>query len=1327
MKKKKATVDRIGRTWRRALLRMLACTGVMLAMGAAPGDTLKAAQAEETPLTNLAEGKLPTVKDSKDVTNLQTVTDGKKYTEQNEANRSDIKNNPYIQVDLGAEYSIEVINLKREENKTFQNTAIVLSSDADFSDAKVIYYQNESDLKSELPGATFTATAQGKPYAETYGGSWFYMEGDGTTATAPQTVKKARYVRVYSDAPDGNGNNIVELGVYGYKDESRMPEAVREKRKIDAENPLFIVPCYSSNYYTPGQADEPEFKGKDTVSGRWNAVPEHLRKYHVLLAHTDNLGMDPGQQFADTDQKKRENQNLLESFYEHCLRVGYEKDIPVMLLGITASAVPNGGTRYNVTAMMDYGWLDLMYRMYPNMEGTFNSENHWSGCQNAVGTGSAEQLNIAGRHNGYFAWTERSDFLEHNGVRNNANWKSAVEKNGEALYLMYKSTGAVGGQEYSTQSYMQGLWLAGYTAGWGGLIDTWAWSEEQQGPLGAQNDNLGRAKWRGVVSYPEAMVGAGLMSMYLEGATVYTMEHPAYTYGVDNKNSVLYSNVVEQVMEHIVKHPAPTRADILARTKALIYGTLSGKDIFTGLVGDRGTSYFLYDTGRYGSLPVMAPWKTKEELAAELARTCADYGVEMPAILDVNDPNLTGDRLLAYYNSKYPKEYNGDAFGDLWNDEWYVYNNLYDPSNIDQGQTAVLPLTDGANDTIRLKTTDLKAHTWFVTDRTVEGGAMEIYLNNYRTDKTGLYNKSEEGVSFAQNGDLAMADDQRSCKGLDEYVRQQMKSPKDNALRTTTWELTKLAEKPVVEVVEGLEWANGSSPQVRLSEVKFDPATGKATITVETNGWVRLRISNLKFVDDPNAEEIKDNAGTSGQKVNVAKGGDVTLSAQKGEDGRPKSRFTDEDTNKANYVEMGDGPNWVQVDMGGVHKVEELQLWRYWGEPDGRSYKDTVILLSPDKSFDPQKTLVVWNSSKGQINWPGDIRVPEGNDKNYVESQNGQKFSVCGANVQWLDPSCQTPKPQDGTDKDYFEAQYVRIYQNGRADDTATHNHLTELKVFGEKRKVDLVDTQKPTKPVDLKADASYAKATVSFAPATDNTGVKDYTLTLSGGGSAQTVNQTKVELTGLTPNTEYTVTVQANDNFGNTSDPETLTFRTLAEITLTSSLASGEYPQPQSVTLTASDADAEIYYTTDGSRPLLADGSTGASAIRYTGPISVDKGLVLNAAAKKDGYAHPQAGWFYLIGAGSSELDVPSAPANVVIEGKSGSTVTVSWTGTDASASSFKVYVNGQEMYGGNDVRTTITGLNPLTAYQIYVTAVDAEGNESLHSMTVEAVTSGQ
>ena len=357
-----------------------------------------------------------------------------------------------------------------------------MASDESFSDAQVIYYQNKDDIIGKLgANVNITASAQASVYKETYGGQWFYMEGDGTTPTAPQTVKKARYVRVYLTAPEASAENkILELAVYGYKDENRRSEAVREKRQIDAEHPLFIVPCYSSNYYTPGQKEEPSFKGNETMTGRWGAVPENLRPYHVLLAHTDNLGMSPGKEFQDNNDHKRNNQYVLQSFYEHCLRSGYENDIPVMLMGITASAVPNGGTRYNLTAVMDYGWLDLMYRMYPNMEGTLNTENHWSGHQEAVATGSAEQLNIAARHNGYFAWTERSDFLEDNGVKNNEKWKEAVKKHGDSLYLMYKSTGAVGGQEYSTQSYMQGLWLGGYTAGWGGLIDTWAWSNVAQ-------------------------------------------------------------------------------------------------------------------------------------------------------------------------------------------------------------------------------------------------------------------------------------------------------------------------------------------------------------------------------------------------------------------------------------------------------------------------------------------------------------------------------------------------------------------------------------------------------------------------------------------------------------------------------------------------------------------------------------------------------------------------------------------------------------------------------------------------------------------------------
>ena len=1072
-----------------------------------------AAAKKETPLTNLAEGKIPTLPNGQEVMNGQLVTDGDKYSDVIITNSTksypadatktlsinwnslgtvaDIGNEDYLQIDLEGEYSIEVINLKRRwrnvhgsgnisntpKGHEFQNTAIVLASTPDFSDAKVIYYQNEADIKSHLPNAAITATKQGATYNETYGGAWFYVGGDGTTPTAPQTVMKARYIRVYSDAPTSSAfgtaeNGFVELAVYGYKEEGRKAEAVRTKRTIDASNPLFIVPCYSSNYYNVGQQGEPTFKGNETITGRWNATPAHLQKYHVLLAHTDNLGMVGGQQFNNNHATKIDRQRLLQEFYEHCLQIGYENDIPVMLMGITASAQPvvyndddtvkYGGTNYNITAMMDYGWLDLMYRMYPNMEGTFNTENHWSGNFGGVAEGSGKQLNIAARHNGYFAWTERSDTLDNAAVTGNTVWTNAVKENGDHLYMMYKSTGAVGGKEYATQSYMQGLWLGGYAAGWGGLIDTWAWSNTNQGPLGS----AGGGGWKAVVAYPENMIGIGLLSMYLEGACIYTLEHPNYTYGVDDKNSPAYTHAVVEAMNFIVKHPAPGKKDILERTKVLVYGR--GANIYTGLVGQAGKNYFLYDTSRYGSLPVIADWKTRDEIAQELSRVCNGYGIEVPLLLNVSDPILTGSGRIPFFEEKYPLEYEGNAFADIWNDDWYVYNNEYDPNVIDEGQTVILPLISGGNDTIRLKTSDLKAHTYFVVDQQITGDKMELYINNYRTDKTGLFTGNIPGVDF-RGGDLAMAADQRSCLGLEQYVRLSTQNAADDTLRTTTWELTKVTEAPTVRVIEAMA-QNGSSPQYTEPTVQFDQSTGKATISIQTNGWVKMEIGNLKFATDT-VEPVT-------QRVNVASGGSVKLSGQRDISGRPAFRFTDEDTSKAKYVEMADGAQWVQVDMGQVHKIEELQLWRYWDEPEGRSYKDTVILLSPDENFDPSKTLVLWNacSNPDSVTWPAasqdntianNVNIPVGDEPIYPETQEGKTFSVSAPEVEWLDGEQSRPKPVADSENYYFEARYVRIYQNGRADSTQAHNHLVELKVWGERGGVQITDNGEASAPTD--------------------------------------------------------------------------------------------------------------------------------------------------------------------------------------------------------------------------------------------------------------------
>ena len=164
-----------------------------------------------------------------------------------------------------------------------------------------------------------------------------------------------------------------------------------------------------------------------------------------------------------------------------------------------------------------------------------------------------------------------------------------------------------------------------------------------------------------------------------------------------------------------------------------------------------------------------------------------------------------------------------------------------------------------------------------------------------------------------------------------------------------------------------------------------------------------------------------------------------------------------------------------------------------------------------------------------------------------------------------------------------------------------------------------------------------------------------------------------------MIPDTDYTVRLKANDNFGNSSDPVEVSFRTLKEITISSSLVSGWYETAQAVSLTASDSEAEIYYTTDGSRPFDESGNPSASAALYAEPIMVDHGIVLTAGAKKDGHVHRISGWFYLIGGNSRQLDVPIAPNSIKAEEISGNQAVISWLGGDPSASVFKVYVNGE------------------------------------------------
>ena len=251
--------------------------------------------------------------------------------------------------------------------------------------------------------------------------------------------------------------------------------------------------------------------------------------------------------------------------------------------------------------------------------------------------------------------------------------------------------------------------------------------------------------------------------------------------------------------------------------------------------------------------------------------------------------------------------------------------------------------------------------------------------------------------------------------------------------------------------------------------------------------------------------------------------------------------------------------------MGAQHDVEKVVLYRYF---DNRQYYNTVVLLSADENFSPESTLVLWNgngTNGGKNNqevssWPGKGNgsmgdthsLPQGDQPTYSETKDGKAFSVYDSTVKWLDPNKKEELPKNEEGKNRFQARYVRVYMNGNNQNL--NNHVVEIEVFGEAGKVVLEDKIAPEKVTGVEITETLAtSATVSFLPSMDNMGMKGYRVSVKKAGETQEVEtdiyQTVYELTGLSPNTPYEVTVKAVDNFGNVSEiSDTTAFTTRNE-----------------------------------------------------------------------------------------------------------------------------------------------------------------------------------
>ncbi|MGH9201017.1 MAG: hypothetical protein ACRD2A_07260 [Vicinamibacterales bacterium] len=117
------------------------------------------------------------------------------------------------------------------------------------------------------------------------------------------------------------------------------------------------------------------------------------------------------------------------------------------------------------------------------------------------------------------------------------------------------------------------------------------------------------------------------------------------------------------------------------------------------------------------------------------------------------------------------------------------------------------------------------------------------------------------------------------------------------------------------------------------------------------------------------------------------------------------------------FIELGPGPQWVQIDLGASQPLHAILVWHYHSQ--ARVYRDVIVQVSDDPAFKTGVT-TVFNSDHDNTS-----KLGPGKEKEYVEVAEGRLFDPKGA-----------------------KGRYVRLSSNGNT--TNDLNHYVEVEVYGQ-------------------------------------------------------------------------------------------------------------------------------------------------------------------------------------------------------------------------------------------------------------------------------------
>ncbi len=178
---------------------------------------------------------------------------------------------------------------------------------------------------------------------------------------------------------------------------------------------------------------------------------------------------------------------------------------------------------------------------------------------------------------------------------------------------------------------------------------------------------------------------------------------------------------------------------------------------------------------------------------------------------------------------------------------------------------------------------------------------------------------------------------------------------------------------------------------------------------------VPIVLPNLDQYKGPQAEITVPDGVT-----NIAKGKPVTSSDDFPMIGElPLITDGNKDGAEGCYVELMEGVQWVQIDLGAAKDIYAVAMWHFHSQE--RAYKDVIVQVSDDPKF-ASGVKTIYNNDHDNS-----AKLGKGDKKAYIETNYGKLVDVS-----------KTP----------VKGRYVRLYSNGST--TNGSNHYIEVEVFGK-------------------------------------------------------------------------------------------------------------------------------------------------------------------------------------------------------------------------------------------------------------------------------------